>query len=436
MEFVSHPKPFSLFPGEKPLAISFEVIARVVSVRPLAFEILDSNEDQWGGVGACGIVRIYSVDARLRDVLPQLRFGDLVKARLACAEGGIMQTILTEVKEIPGEPAYFHDRPKSADCSSRIGVLAAYRKRNLEVLTVYRDGSVRYRDGYGNTAERLRLGPDDLAGLMRQFRDAGFNGLGSTLPPIDETQGRTSITLICGRHQRVLVSGREVMLEPVLNAFETIKTKALLNSHYVLSYQEKREITLLDWPFPQVPAGQLETLKRAAQTNPTAHGPFDVIHRDVPSEFLARLPGTSAVTIPGDDPNRYVYVREGLKTYRVIRTCIAGNPQCKTFEGLMVQEVADAGTFLAITPAYVVADDQFSSSRLTGMIYGMLWPPGTGIALGEVPANGRPISNAEYAEHQPLFRELFIAGPTGLGLIEGRYFYQGVRIALDERGGQ
>ena len=226
------------------------------------------------------------------------------------------------------------------------------------------------------------------------------------------------------------------MLEPVLNAFETIKTRALSNSHYVLRYQEKREITLLDWPFPQVPAGQLETLKRAAQANPTAHGPFEVIHREVPSEFLARLPGTSAVTIPGDDPNRYVYVREGSKTYRVIRTCIAGNPQCKTFEGLMVQEVADAGAFLAITPAYVVADDQFSSSRLTGMIYGMLWPPDTGIALGEVPANGRPISNAEYAEHQPLFRELFIAGPTGLGLIEGRYFYQGVRIALDERGGQ
>ena len=208
MEFVSHPKPFSLFPGEKPLAISFEVIARVVSVRPLAFEILDSSEDQWGGVGACGIVRIYSVDARLRDVLPGLRFGDVVKARLACAEGGITQTILTEVKKFPGDPVYFHDRPPSADCSSRIGVLAAYRKRNLEVLTVYRDGSVRYRDGYGNTAERLRLGQEELASLMRPFHDAGFNGLGSTLPPIDETQGRTSITLICGRHQRVLVSGR------------------------------------------------------------------------------------------------------------------------------------------------------------------------------------------------------------------------------------
>jgi hypothetical protein len=433
-----------LFPGDKPLTISFEVIARVVSVRPLVFEILDSSEDQWGGLAACGIVRIYSVDARLRDVLPQLRFRDLVKARLACADGGIVQTILTEVKKIPGEPVYFHERPPSAGCSSRIGVLVAYRKRNLEALTVYRDGLLRYSDGYGNTAGRQQLGREELARLMRAFRDAGFNFLPSTLPPIDETQGRSSITLICGRHQRVLVSGRETLLAPVLTALEGIRAGALSNSRYLLRYQEKREISLLDWPFAQVPVEQLETLKRRAQVaeyearqaNRAAHGPFEVIREEVPPEFLAKLPGTAAVTTPGDDPNRYVYVRADSKTYRVIRTCVTGSPQCRTFEGLMVQEVPDAGVLLATTPASVVSEDQFVSSRLTGMIYGILWPPRAGIALGEVPANGRPISNEEYAQHQPLFREVFTAGPSGLGLIEGRYFYQGVRIALDERGRQ
>ncbi len=436
MEFVAHPQPFSVFPGEKPLNISFEVIARVASVRPLVFEILDSNEDQ---LGVCGIMRIYSVDARLRNVLPQLRFRDLVKARLTCAEGGIQQTILTEVKKFPGEPVYFHDRHSGANCSKRSGVLAAYRKRNLEALTAYQDGSVSYSDGYGNTAVRQRIGGQELARLMRAFRDAGFNSLKSTVPPIDDAQARPSITLVCGRLQRVLVSGREAMLEPVLTAFEEVKAMALSNSYYRLSYQEKREITLLDWPFPQLPAAELESVKRAAQlaenearqTKRTAHGPFEVIHQEVPVEFLAKLPAMAAMG--ADFPNRDVYVRTQSRIFRVNRTCTGDNPRCKNFESLSVQEVPDVDVLMTSMPANVVSDDQFYSSRLTMMIYGMLWPSDAGFALGDVSGQGRPLSKEEYAKHQPLYRELFTSGTSGLTFIEGRYFYKGVRISLEER---
>ena len=78
VEFVAHPQPLlSPFTNED-VGLSFKVIARVVGVRPLVFEILDQEKlrDTYEALPPCELQRIYSVDARLRNVLPGLRFGD------------------------------------------------------------------------------------------------------------------------------------------------------------------------------------------------------------------------------------------------------------------------------------------------------------------------------------------------------------------------
>ena len=116
VEFVAHPQPLlSPFTNED-VGLSFKVIARVVGVRPLVFEILDQEKlrDTYEALPPCELQRIYSVDARLRNVLPGLRFGDLVQARLMAAQGGIVPLILSEVEKIPGEPKYLHEPSRRA----------------------------------------------------------------------------------------------------------------------------------------------------------------------------------------------------------------------------------------------------------------------------------------------------------------------------------
>ena len=148
------------------------MIARVVGLRPLVIEVLDSDAADQGGL-RCERRRIYSADARLRDVLPQLQFNDLVQTSMVLAQGGTGALVLTAAEKIPGEPAYFHARAAESVCSNRTGALVAYQQPNSENLTVYKDGAISYQDAHATVFDRQRLGQEDLVRFMQAFKVPG-----------------------------------------------------------------------------------------------------------------------------------------------------------------------------------------------------------------------------------------------------------------------
>jgi hypothetical protein len=273
---------------------------------------------------------------------------------------------------------------------------------------------------------------------MQSFQSGGFNGFPSSLPPIDNTQGRPSITLVCARHQRVLVPGRESFLAPVLAAMDEVKSIALSGSYYVLRYNTKREITVLDWPFPKLPLDQIENMKRLAYSQEaearasgrTVPKTPEGIYQELPADYLAKLPGPSAPEFSVSDPNRDVYVRQGPKIFRVGRRCSSEGHKCATVDSLQVQELMAADS--PALPHVIVPSGDSVTYLPGGMTW--LWPADAGISLRDVPPRGQPISNEDFARQGLLYRELYEAGSPGILFIEGRYYYVGVR--LDRKEGE
>ena len=454
VEFVAHPQPLISPFNKEDTGLSFKVIARVVGVSPPVFEILDQEKlrDTLDPLPPCQMQRIYSVDARLRNVLPGLRFGDLVQARLMAAQGGIVPLILSEVEKIPGEPKYLHEPSAEGSCSSRAGALITYRKVNGETLMVRHDGSIYYTDVLGNVFSRHRIGEEDLARLMQAMRAADFNAFASSLPPLDNTPMRPAITLICARHQRVLIPGREPILAPVMAALEEVKKKVLADSYYALKYDEKREITILDWPLRELPLAQAEALKSAArkraydlkQVGQSAPGDAEVVYQPLPAGLLAKLPDSAmtrpfaldAKGIPVAYPNRDVYVRDGQKIYRVEKlSCADPAAKCGSFDNLSVQELRVPEARPVAATSTDARGDERPHSQLPGGFPAILWPADAGIRLDMVPAQGQRITDGEVARVW-LYRELDAAAPWGQAFVEGRYCYDRLRMLRMEGGTQ
>jgi hypothetical protein len=246
-----------------------------------------------------------------------LRFGDLVNATVGTAEGVLVPLVLFELQKVQGAPAFFHNSAGGGVASGGAVPLVVYRKHDQDTLLVRRDGSIYYRDKFWNVSERQSLRPEELARLMRSFANAGFTGFASSLPPIDDRRFRPSVTLLCTRHQRVLIPGREVPLGPLLAALEEVKAKALSGSYYRLKYASKRPITLLDWPFPNLPLNQADEIKQAAwsteykarDSGGHAKGAAAAVFEDLPAGFLAKLPGPMFPPFPVADPNRDTFIQ-------------------------------------------------------------------------------------------------------------------------------
>ncbi len=464
VEFVSDPKPIADSPG-----LSVQMIARVAGLRPLVIEVLDTDVPDQGGSHTCERKRIYSVDGRLREVLSQLNFGDLVRVRMLFAFGGTDPLVLTELEKISGAPAYFHQPSQDSVCANRTGTLVVYQAEGNETTAVYSDGSIYYQDPRGKVFDRQRLGPDELARLMQSFQRAGFETLANAMPAIDRTRGQPSISLICARHQRVLVAGNQAALAPVLQSLQEAKTKALAEAYYFLKYDEKREITFLAWPFSQLPIDQAGSKIRAVTTEEFAarcaqrpvQGDFRMFHQDLPAQFFEQLPASFSKN-RNADPHRDAYVQSGSRVYRVSwRRCPADVPGCQTWyqlRELTVDEVATPEDLLTPAPAKTPptapagggrgcpvfapapcrspADDK-GCSALAG-IRSVLWPAHAGVALGDEPAEGRSVTDAEFARNEALYRELLAAENCGQGIdfVEGRYWYRNVRMSRADRAAQ
>ena len=405
--FVEHPKPLPP-PFDELTNIEFDVIARVAGVRPLILEVLDGRYRQpvaSDAFNGCGIVRIYSVEAGSRSVLPSLRRDDLVMAKLTMDNGSaLVSPVLRGIEKYSGE--YFHDAKAAGECSNRSGELASITYRDYERITVFRDGSVVYRDRNGNRLANTRMPPEELAGLLEAFGKVDFEHFGGTLHPIDAGMPMHAITLDCSRYQRVLLDERESLMAPVTKAFDDLRSEVLHHARYWLRYKTKSEIELLDWPFPLMPLDRWETIKSAGSR---------AIQQELPAALLAKLPAASG-------QGRDVYVRQGAKLFYLSRTCADQNPRCRTFESLQVYEVRDAGVVIAALPPSGVLTEYSS----------VLWPSNTGFPLGGMAQEGRSLALEDYVAHEPLYQQV-LASQNGLTFIEGRYIYRGVRMTLEER---
>ena len=463
VEFVSEPLPILV--GHR--GLSFQTISRVVGLQPMVFETLDVSLDDRTSTTMCERMRIYSVDARLRDILPQLRFNDLVKTTMVLAEGGRTKLILSRLEKISPAPAYFHGRAGDSVCPNRTGTLAAYTKPSGETIIVHNDGAISYEDAHLNEFVRERLDAEGMTRLLQAFQSAGFNALGSQMPPIDDTRSQASITLICARHQQVPAPGHEAALAPLMRIMDEAKLKALAQTHYLLTYAERREATFLEWPFAQAPLEKMEALEEAADREVTQackekrepHGPaYDMLHQPVPTAFLAKLPRAFFLVGARDEPHPYVYVKAGKRVFRVEKPPGADQPRASdsTYDFLEVHETREPEVALARLAAKVkepstccggppappppssatATEREAFCSLLMGIHGGVLWPADLGIELRRIPAGGQAVSQAEYSKHERVYRELLAAGVCGSGwgvdFLEGAYVYIGIRLTRVE----
>ncbi len=314
VEFVSNPKPASL--GDQKRGFTLDFVARIVSLRPLIVEMLDFSGDQAVQAHSCQIMRIFSADARMRPVLERLRFNDVVKGELVLSEAGLAKFLLTNLQKVQGAPAYFHEREK-ANCDDRTGTLIDYQTPR-ERLVLYNDLTISYRDSRdftGKVWDRQKLETEALNRLMQSFGDVKFNAFPSR-KFTEERANESAITLVCARYQKVMLDGPEAALAPVLRSLNDMRGVALANTSYLLSYKEKREIAFLDWPLPELPPDQAETLKPYASSDEEQ---AEFSNRPIDSRFRAfeqRLPQNFLDKIPSDAG---AYVKSGSRIFRLIR---------------------------------------------------------------------------------------------------------------------
>jgi hypothetical protein len=416
IEFVVRPTPVA-----DGLSFRVRMIARVVGLNPLVIEVLDNDKADQGGSRTCERRRIDSVDARLRDVLPEVRFGELIQVTLELLNGGVDPLIGTGLESIPGTPLYFHEQAKESVCSNRTGVLLEHRQPDGDTLVVYRDGSVYEQDARSLVFDRLRLGPEEMAQIMQAFGGVGFNKVDCS-----PEGGRDSITLICARYQQVAISSHGAALAPVLRSLQELRARAIAATHLTLSYEEKREITFRAWPFPELPLEVAEARIRAASNEEfqarcckrPAQGDFRMYHEELPASFLDQLP----IIPPGGEGQPYYggYFRDGTKIYRVSRVSCPEEPaDCRTFYQVHIAEIK-----APVIPPASVEPGCSPLARLAAV----LWPQDAGIELRGVAAGGQPISSDEYRNDEQLYHELLAAGNCGgIHFVEGNYWYRGVK---------
>jgi len=336
--------------------------ARVVSTRPLVFDVLDPDSSmKREAEGTCGLGVFPVVDAKLKPVLSRLKFNQVVRANLFY--GGNpdypQELVLSELA--------LDARPDGGAgvCPNRSGIVISYRSA-VEYVNVYSDGSIYFRDGYFNSFGTQKISPDELAQLLKAFGDSSFDRLPSSPPPVGKPD-RNSLTLVCARHQRVSLSGLETKIAPLLRRLDALKDRATSQTFYMLLVNGRRKLTILEWPFRKVLLSQIETNVKTRQGAPIPAA----IHDPVPSDFLSKLPPAGTISVP--DPDPYTYVTDAGQMYRVICAC-SGSPHCNTFDDLRITRVLPAAVTLA------------DSNPAVGLYLpgGLLWPGDLGIDIAQI----------------------------------------------------
>jgi hypothetical protein len=414
--------------GNQKVGFAIGFVARIVSLRPLIVEILDTDGNQFADFHYCQMKRVFSVDARLRRVLGRVRFNDVVKGEFEFSEGSLEKLVVTKLQKAEGAPAYFHDRDK-AGCDNRTGTLLAYQTPSGGRLVLYNDQTISYRDQKGNFFQRQKLGQVNLNLLMQSFGDVNFGAFPSR-KWTDELATDSSLTLVCGRYQKVMFDGHEAALARVLRTLDDVRYIALANTSYVLSYKARREIAFLDWPLPDLAPDQVESLRQwaalderqANAANRPVESRFRAFQQRLPQDFLDKLP---VIPSYSRQANADVYVKSDSRIFRVFRDGGVAPAHAGTFYEIRVGEVMPAED--AFRKMANPAVEPPSASL--GTLGGVFWPSGSGVELQRIPPAGQPVSLEEYAAHQPLYGRIFRScNGAGFDFIEGNYLYKNVQL--------
>jgi hypothetical protein len=438
VEVVSNPTPFSMMGKEVDLSSYF--IGRVVNLRPLFIEILSSTTNlaaaanQPARARPCDITRIFDVQDRLQNALPQLRFNDLVTGKSVYGKGGISKQILTELRKIAGAPPSLPGT-STGGCVNGTGTLLDYRGSTGtgDRVVVSNDLSIYYSNARGDVFDRQKLGQDDVDRLMQSFADSGFDTFpGRRWSTNDQEGGRATLTLICSRTQAVAVDDHRRALAPVLENLEHIKAVALANTSLVLSYRERRPITFIEWALSNIALDQVENLKHQADFEPYEARRLRRPVREVPGmsqllppDFLANLPAAGG---PQGGEDRYV--RSGARIFLVTR--IPNPPAVRkgTIGELMVVEIPtpeNARVSSALTGLMEQAGEPIDPDCAMWQGSVLRWPDGAETSLAQIQAAGKRITREEYGRHRILYEKIFNRC-DGADLIEGSFLYRGVQF--------
>ena len=436
--FVDTPKPpdLSRFVGSGSKArnaadLYFDLTARVVSLRPLMVDVLDVGGPMGSDEGRmCGFSPLPYVDAKLKTLLPSLKFGRVVKIRLLLSGTNIndWKMVVTSIT-FDAQPDDGHGA-----CPSKSGIAVSIRG-SVPYVNVYNDGTIDYMDYYFNRFRTEKLSQEEMAQLFKAFAESSFNSLPST-PPIPGKVDSHSVTLVCSRYQRVPDAGLESQLAPVMQQFELLKVRATANAYYLLMTSGRKKLTILDWPFTQVRLSDIANLRNRPNPQKPA------LEETVPADFMAKLPqqkvGTAPPAADEDPPDRYVYVRDEGRLYRVIRSaCWGATPHCTKFQdlGAYLVEQVRPGDLTVQLPSDKVTTLPPREGVLFGGSPALEWPSYMGIDIAAVGKEGHRLTNQQF-DSQPLYYHLFERGVGGMGsrFVEGDYIYNDVRVCRVDPG--
>jgi hypothetical protein len=436
IEFIPAIRP--AFRGDQGLRL--EITARVLSASPLLMlEQLDTRilivgrdlkpvrtVPSAGRATSCDILPVASVDAASRALVASLRFNDLIAGAIVLhdersPDSMFGNQVFTAVRRVTG-PLPASDRER---CSNRSGRLVEYRGPAGDLVTVFNDGGIHYRDPQLKYFTSQRLTPSELAALLKEFAAVRFDDLAAVFPRPNWSEP-PAVTLMAARYQRVPLAGNERALAPIVRAMIGLAGRAMSGVSYRLTFTGRQALDLQPWPYPQVPlAGFAEAKDQARgeqQSRGTVSGRRALLYERLPDEFIVRLPTASFTSTSGIEPgSRYFTV--GDRLYRVAHNpnCDPSGPECRTFLSLIVSEVLtieaaliEQGSALRLPPDYPVRGTGTPGRQSSGLTVLLeaglglfspgpyLWSDATGIRLRDLPAGGTRIGSDEYERHKPV----------------------------------
>jgi hypothetical protein len=157
--FLENPKPLT----SEGRVLRFGMTARIVSTRPLVFDVLDLDASmKREAEGSCGFMVLPIVDAKLKPVLSRVKFNQVVKLNLFFGGNPKYpnEFVLSELA-LDAQP-----NSGAGVCPNRTGIAISYRGA-VEYVNVYNDGSIYFRDGSFNSFSTQKLSRDEMAQLMK-----------------------------------------------------------------------------------------------------------------------------------------------------------------------------------------------------------------------------------------------------------------------------
>jgi hypothetical protein len=257
--------------------------------------------------------------------------------------------------------------------------------------------------------------------------------------------------LICRRFQRVALDGRQGVLAPLMAELDRLRDRATAGSYYMLSYQAKRPVTYVDWPFPEIPLAHLREIRdeayleklRARASGAILSPQSAGLSTELPAELISRLPAGSRETTKDDKPE--LYVRQDRGVFRVTKACGPDSRACNTIADLVAREMLLPRVALAArrAPNEGLSDDVEnadlrkaaageSTSVPMGLDLDLMWPAEASVSLGQVPARGLAIGDEDFKKSAGFFRLVAaVSGPIAR-ILDGDFVYEGVRLTRVE----